>query len=56
MSETARVGEQNMGDNCKYWHLPSNGVIADIALPDLNLIWSSNIFNILHFFKWYELA
>ena len=35
-------------DVCRYWHLPSNGVIEKIALRDLDLLLGSKDLNFLY--------
>ena len=36
------VAQKYEGDICKFWHLPSNSVIANIALRDLDRLFKSN--------------
>ena len=35
-----------VGDICRFWHLPSNGVIAKIILRDLDLLFEVKILNV----------
>ena len=56
MSEKVRDSAKYVADKCKLWHLPSNGVIAKIALRDLYLLFGTKKFQILISRKRWELA
>ena len=40
-----------MGDIFRFWHLPSNGVVAKIAIRDLDLLFGGQIFTIFYIFE-----